>query len=596
MLKVLSFRRKFFLSHLLLFILFLLLLFPFVEKTVKKIVRDSLEKSTLALLRQIKEASNEKELIERLKTQRFFVFFRVSLFNADNQLLYDDYVLKHLGEEYRVLYPTSHPEVIEALKKGVGYHEGSSQIFAQKFSYVAVTFDFQGKKYILRTAFPFVQVEDLIQSFERGFLLFSFVLLLIFSATSWLIFSRFSQPIQQIIKAIRPYQVAEKETIPEIILSPSVIEDDDFSRLADTLNSLSERIRSQIKNITEERNEKEAILESLGEGVVAVDSDLNVKYLNGIGSKMLGASKKELLGKPLGSIKGKHSLLIEKASALLQACQESNQVVTDSLLLSEGKKLYLDLIAAPKMKGSGAIIVFLDKSSHYKVVDMGKDFVANASHELRTPITIIKGFAETLQDLPEISKEMLSDITEKIVRNCQRMDSVIKNLLTLADIENLPESRFKECNIGSIIDNCRHLLLSIYPEVNLTVQQPAEEIFLYADSDLLELAIINLFDNAAKYSPSPAVISIVIETTEERVQLQIKDRGMGIPVADLEHIFERFYTVNKAHSRRLGGAGLGLSIVKTIVEKHEGSISVSSVLGEGTLFTISLPIKKFNQL
>lgn len=591
MIKAWSFRQKIFLSHLVLFALFIILLFPFVEIRVKKIVRDSLEKSTFALLGQISGASSEQDLIERLKNQRFFVFFRVSLLNSKSQLLYDDYLLKHLGDEYRPLYITTYPEVTQALKTGVGYQEGYSQIFAQKFSYVAVAFDFKGEKYVLRTAFPFIQVEDLIQNFERGFLFFSFAFLLIFTGTSWLIFYRFSKPIQQITEAIRPYQTAEKDMIPEIVLPKSFIGDDDFNRLADTLNSLSDRIRSQIKNITEERNEKEAILESLGEGVVAVDSDMHIRYVNFIGSKMLGIPKRNLLNQPFPAVHGKISELTEKAHRLLEACQESQTILTDSISISSGRKLYLDLIAAPKMKGSGAIIVFQDKSSHYKVLEMGKDFVANASHELRTPITIIKGFAETLQDLPEISEEMLSDILEKIVRNCQRMDTLVKNLLTLADIENLPESRFKKCDVISILDNCRHLLLSVYPEAQIEIEAP-EEITLYADSDLLELAIMNLFDNAAKYSSAIPHIIVSVDKTADEFKLSVKDEGIGIPAADLEHIFERFYTVNKAHSRRLGGAGLGLSIVKTIVEKHDGTISVSSTIGKGTTFIISLPIKK----
>lgn len=591
--KGFSFRKKVLLSHVLLFILFVLLLFPFVEKTVTKIVRASLEKSTIALLNQIRDARNEKDLVERLKNQRFFVFFRVSLLNSQGGLLYDDYLLKHLGDEYRVLYPTSHPEVITALKEGVGYQEGYSQIFDQKFSYVAVAFDFQGDKYVLRTAFPFIQVEELIRNFEKGFLLFSFVLLLISSGTSWYIFYKFSKPIQKIIKAIRPYQGAENDAFPEIAFPASFTQgEDDFSRLAKTLNSLSERIRLQIKSIIEERNEKEAILESLGEGVVAVDSDMQVRYVNFIGSKMLGLPKRHLMGKAFPSTQGNGGSLLEKARALLEACQIRQTILTDSLSLSKGKKLYLDLIAAPKMEGSGAIIVFQDKSSHYKVLEMGKDFVANASHELRTPITIIKGFAETLQDLPKISHEMLTDILEKIVRNCQRMDNLVKNLLTLADIENLPETRFKECDIFSLLDNCRHLLVSLYPDATVTIEKSEEVLTLYGDSDLLELAIVNLFDNAAKYSKGPAEIRVRVEKREGEIVFAIEDRGIGIPAADLEHVFERFYTVNKAHSRRLGGAGLGLSIVKTIVEKHGGTIQVTSMVGRGTTFTLTLPLKR----
>ena len=454
-------------------------------------------------------------------------------------------------------------------------------------------FTIDGKRYVLRTAFPYSQVSEMIDNFEIGFLIFCFAALLFFSALTWFIFNRLSRPIRQIITAIGPYQKGQQEIIPPIVLDQSISEKDDFSRLAQTLNSLSKRLQAQIKNITDERNEKEAILESLGEGVIAVDMDMNVRYVNFIASRMLGIPKRYMLGKSFSSVKGQSpSILIEKCIELLQSSQNRASIVTDSISIGNGRKLYLDLIAAPKAEKNGAIIVMQDKSSHYKVLEMGKDFVANASHELRTPITIIKGFAETLQDMPEISGAMLADITEKIVRNCQRMDNLVKNLLTLADIENLPESRFQDCDLVALIENCRHVLRSVYSSAIVDIHKNNEQIIVAADPDILELAIMNLLDNAAKYSKGAPHITVDIEAMDEEAKITISDRGIGIPDADLEHIFERFYTVDKARSRRLGGAGLGLSIVKTIVERHDGTIRVTSELGHGTSFTLTLPVRR----
>jgi two-component system phosphate regulon sensor histidine kinase PhoR len=133
------------------------------------------------------------------------------------------------------------------------------------------------------------------------------------------------------------------------------------------------------------------------------------------------------------------------------------------------------------------------------------------------------------------------------------------------------------------------VVLSLYEKAKIHIEKSEESILVAADPDILELAIINLLDNAAKYSPPPAEILVQIEQTSEEVSIIIQDKGIGIPAADLEHIFERFYTVDKAHSRRLGGAGLGLSIVKTIIENHHGVISVKSAMGMGTTFTILLP-------
>jgi two-component system phosphate regulon sensor histidine kinase PhoR len=590
-----SFRKKMFLGQLALVVVFLVLLFPFISKTVKETVADSLEESTNDLVLQLRPAHSETEMIEILQTKEIFLFFRVSLLNDQGELLYDSHLPKQLGDKYAPTCPTRPPEIVEALKTGGGYYEGYSQIFAEKFAYVASAFDLAGKRYVLRAAYPYSQVEDIIQNFERAFLIISAVLLLFFSALTWLIFNRQSKPIRLIIDTIRGAK--KNEPIPEITLPTGIGESDDFGQLARTLNSLSSQVRSQIHNLTEERNEKEAILESLGEGVIAVDHELALRYINFIGAKMLAAQRRHLIGKPLATITVDklRQPLLEKCLFLLETCQERGTILTDSIALGDGKKLYLDLIAAPKASGSGAILVLQDKSSNYKVLEMGKDFVANASHELRTPITIIRGFAETLQDMPDLPREMMSEMVEKIVRNCQRMDTLVKNLLSLADIDNIPESRFQPCDIVTLIEGCVMTLRSVYATAHIRISKNHEEVVMDGDSDLLELALMNLLDNAAKYSSAPADISIRIDATDEEVTIAIRDKGIGIPQSDLEHIFERFYTVDKAHSRKLGGAGLGLSLVKTIVEKHDGTITATSRVGEGTEFVVIFPLQRSNK-
>ncbi len=586
----LSFRRKIILSQIVLFVVFVAALFPFIERTVTLIVRDTLEETAKELIQRLSRASSESDMVEMIKQQEYFSFFRMSIINDKHELVYDSHVSRLLGESYRNLYPATHPEVEQALKEGSGYVVAESETFGGTFAYVAERFTFQEKTYVLRLAFPYWQLQDLMRNFEIGFLAFSFLMLLFFNALIWIIFNRLTTPIRAIVDAVRPYQTGQSAEIPLIAIKGS----DEFQRLAATLNSLSTRIGEQIKSITDERNEKEAILESLGEGVIAVDAEMHVRYINFIGSKMLGAPRRAFIGKHFPPhLQKANELLISRCAHLLKTCQEQNAILTDALSFGAERKIYIDLVAAPKAGGKGAIVVLQDKSSHYKVLEMGKDFVANASHELRTPITIIKGFAETLQDLPEMTPEMLAAITEKIVRNCERMDNLVKNLLTLADIENIPESRFRECDLISMAENCRHMLLSVYSSAQVTIEKTRDKMTLEADGDLLELAIMNLMHNAAKYSKPPAHIALSIsQVNENEIKITIADKGIGIPPEDLEHIFERFYTVNKAHSRKLGGAGLGLSIVKTIIDKHEGTISAESTLGEGTTFTIILPRKR----
>ena len=591
MIKKFNFRQKILLSQILLFLFFVAIAFPLVKKTVNRIVFRAVQIEQEELISRLKQTSDLSQMLQMLKQTDDYIFYRVSLYNAEGDVYYDTQYGILFGAATPSLYPTQHPEVLEALQGEPVYYIGQGQYEEKTLAYVIEAFDFHGKQFILRAAFPYSQMQVFSQQFYVLFIVFSLLGMLFFGGVTWLVLHRVNYPIRQIIKVIEPFQLGQQDFIQEIVLSSAVDEKDDFYRLAQTLNALSARLRIHLKNITEERNEKEAILESLGEGVIAVDSDMIVRYINFIGSKMIGIPKRNLIAKPFPVIEGKpFSALLEKCRFLLKTCQERMCILTDSLFIGEIRKVYLDLIAAPKAQGNGAIIVLQDKSSQYRVLEMGKDFVANASHELRTPITIIRGFAETLQDIPDMPKEMLSDITEKIVRNCQRMDSLVKNLLTLADIENLSENRFQECDLVALAENCRQAVRAVYGTAEIVIKKSRDAINVFADPDIFELAIINLLDNACKYSNPPASIIIAIDQVGDEVQITISDKGIGIPPGDLEHIFERFFTVDKARSRRLGGAGLGLSLVKTIIEKHQGTISVSSILGEGTTFTIQLPV------
>jgi len=597
MFRSLSFRKKILLSQIIILILFFALFFPIIEKVAAMLVRDSLIESTSDLKNRLQKAGTEEELIQSLKRQEYYTFFRMSLINDQGLVIYDTHMGRLLGPEFQPYYHTEHSEIAEAYKKGVGYVISRSDTFGGRFAYVAETFPFQDKTYILRTAFPYEQILDLTGRFKIGIFIITFVVLLIFNALISVIFNRLTQPIRSIIGAITPYQKGQQAELPEIILPKTTGPNDDFQRLASAFNTLSARIQKQIDDLRSERNEKEAILESLGEGVIAVNEKMEVLYINYIACKMLGITRRKVLGVPLkGDGEKINHELMQKCQILLKRSQDQGNILTESLSYGKERKIYIDLVAAPKAHGMGAIIVIQDKTNHYRVLEMGKDFVANASHELRTPITIIKGYAETLHDMPELKPHQVVEITEKIGRSCIRMENLVNNLLTLADIENVADSRFQNCDLITLIENCHHTLLSVHPEVEVEVTKSVDRIIVGADSGLLELAFSNLLENAVKYSDPPAHINIAIDIVDEEVMIQIRDRGRGIPQEDLGRIFERFYRVDKTHSRRLGGAGLGLSIVKTIITKHDGSISVASEVGKGTMFTITLPLRHHNRL
>lgn len=337
---------------------------------------------------------------------------------------------------------------------------------------------------------------------------------------------------------------------------------------------LKNREKRLASSLTEQKKETTALLDLLSEGVVILDGGGGILRVN------LAAAA--LLGQELD----KKSPLTNKALSLIIECQKLNKPLTDSIYIEKEKKKYFELLTVPLKQH--IFLIVRDKSSEQKILEVGKNFIANASHELKTPITIIKGFAEMLRDMEEVPKEMLDEILEKIVRNSKRMDNLVRSLLTLSDIESIPLCNHKECDLANLVEESKRSILTVYPNADLRIIQKSE-VSAEVDPGILELAIVNLLDNAIKYSKGAAKVTVSLQQNSDTATVSIQDEGVGISEGDLEHIFDRFYTVNKARSRKLGGAGLGLSLVKTIIEKHEGTLNVTSVPGKGSTFTLSLP-------
>lgn len=580
-----SFRRKIFVSHIILFLLFLVLLYYFAGSTVKRIVYHSMQARAQEMIVKIQSTSNDQDMIALMRTLRPLLFHRLSIINDKHHVLFDSHSQRLMGTKFSQEYIIQDDEVLQAIERGTGYYDGYSDLLSQKFIYLVSTFDFHGKPYIMHSAFPYRYVEEFVRDFEIGFMIFAVVILLLFMVMTALLLHHFSTPIQQIINMITPYQQGKASSLPEISLH-TTNQSDDFARLASTLNSLSNKVQNQIDSLTRERNEKHATLESLTEGVLTVDEHMRVCYVNSIALEFLDKTQEELLGQPL-HIPGQPRYL-----ELLSCCQHEGCLLTDLLKVKrDGKKYYLHVVAAPKQPG-GAVLILQDQSNHYRLVEMRKEFISNASHELRTPITIIRGFAETLQDNPELPTPTVCSITGKIVHHCEKMTHLIANLLTLSDVEHIPHSRLLPCDLAEIVHTCRSTLLQKHPVVSVEIfYDDGKEIpFITGDPHLLELAINNLLDNAVKYSPEPAQIEVAILVQEEFVEVTVLDHGFGISPEDFELIFDRFYRVDKVRTRKIGGSGLGLSLVQTIMEKHFGSVSVSSRLGEGSIFTLLLPM------
>ena len=532
------------------------------------------------LIADLSKAKDEEELIQILKDHKAHLFYRVGILDNQRRLLYDSHTKRLTGTPLFPLRFVTHPEIEAALRYGVGYAEEYSHLLGQKLIYVAKRFEFRGQPHVIRLAFPYQFIEELRGMFTGGVLLFGALVLVLFSVVAAFVLNHLSSPIREIIQVIHKYQEGNLETLPNIQLKTGP--KDDFTHLANTINSLSQQVREEIESVRRERNEREAILESLTDGVIAVDSALTVSYANNTALKYLGATS-QIIGHTFPET------LSPECFRLLEKCCQKKQLVVDELEVKR-ERLHLNILATPRQCEGGALLVFHDKTQQYRMLEMRKAFIANASHELKTPITVIRGFAETLYDHTDLPQETISQITGRIMDNCKKMTLIIKNLLTIADIENLPSYRMVSCSFVDLVTGCMKTTESIWTDVQIELIREEQDPFTVdVDSGLMEVAVTNLLDNAAKYSEGPASIQLRLGRRQGYVALEIEDHGIGIPHNEVENIFQRFYRVNKAKAGKTTGSGLGLSIVETIVHKHLGKIEVSSEVGKGSKFTILIP-------
>ena len=242
---------------------------------------------------------------------------------------------------------------------------------------------------------------------------------------------------------------------------------------------------------------------------------------------------------------------------------------------------------------SGVVLVFHDITGIKKLERVRQDFVANVSHELKTPLTSIKGYAEALIDGAKNDEVTLSNFLETIKFNAERMNKLITDLLELAKIESSDYQIAKtQVSLKSVVDEC----ISVFKEefekkklsIDVNIQNGAESVSV--DRNKIELVLNNLIDNAIKYTPESGKVSVNAKPSGNFIEISVRDTGIGITSNEIDRIFERFYRVDKARSRELGGTGLGLSIVKHIVEAHCGRVWVESELNKGSIFIFTLPV------
>ena len=375
---------------------------------------------------------------------------------------------------------------------------------------------------------------------------------------------------------------AVEETLPED--GPLELE-----RLSRAMKAMSRRVHNLLDEINLESTRREAILACMAGGVLAVDSGLRVIFCNDAFAQAFGARVPVQQGQTL------YELVREPALRdILERVVRSGQPEKDSLQLPTAGSKWFEGRALPlgPGPGRGALIVLHDITAIKHQEQMQKDLVADVSHELRTPLAAIRGYAETLLDGALEDTENNRRFVEIILSHAIRLNNIAADLLVLSELDSktAPESPPERIPVLDVVNSAVHMVQNAASLRGIRLNRDAcRECFVAGYRLRLEQAIVNLLDNAVKFNRNDGEVKIECGRTDRgRVSISISDTGSGIPSGELKRIFERFYRVDKARSRPGGGTGLGLPIVKEVIERMGGTVTVESRLGRGSRFTLEL--------
>ncbi len=370
----------------------------------------------------------------------------------------------------------------------------------------------------------------------------------------------------------------------------------EMADVARTLNTMASQLSWQLARIRRQRNELEAILSAMVEGVIVLDDELRIKSMNTAAARLFNVDAHAGLGKSVIQYL-RNSDIADFAERTLASSTplEENMTIYNRAIVH--LQLHGSVVRGEEGRPAGALIVLNDISRLKRLESMRKDFVANVSHELKTPITSVLGFVETLSegaiDDPESGRRFLKIIGD----HTHRLNLIIEDLLSLSRLESFEQDIPRDwCSVAEIVNRSKADCATLAHPKGITISTSYDgEMYVYANQNLLEQALTNLVDNAVKYSEESSEIEIGVSSRGGRLEFSVTDSGSGIPREEQDRIFERFYRVDRARSRRLGGTGLGLAIVKHIALAHGGHVHVSSTLGEGSTFTVSIPSERPEQ-
>ena len=504
---------------------------------------------------------------------------RVTIIDTDGVVLADN------RKESQIMDNHAHrPEVQSAATEILGMSERYSRTVAQNMLYVALSVNLDNSHIgFIRIAVPLSSVEKQLSTLRWRIVAMAFFIGCLFLILGFVLARVVTRPITEMT------EIANDISDGNYSLRLPEGRYDEIGELSRVLNKLALGAEDRIEALTSNRNQLEAVLGGLSEGVVAVDLNQIVLHVNDSARSILGFEQRELVGLPLKEI-----VNVSELSHLVERCFLEHSSIETTVRVAS---IVLNIAVAPldgeNNSAVGAIIVILDVTEVRRSEQVRRDFVANASHELKTPIAAIRGFVETIIDDPQMEGDIQRQFLGRARAQVDRLSNIVQDLIDL--------SRFDAGEGGSRKDpvDLAEILRTVIAEkldhanlenVELDIELEIDTLMMEGDQDGLHQMVTNLVDNAIKHSKEGGKVSVRLSKKASIAVIEVEDTGMGIPSEEQQRIFERFYRVDRARSRVKGGTGLGLSIVKHVSQAHGGVVHVKSQIDKGSVFTIELPI------
>jgi two-component system phosphate regulon sensor histidine kinase PhoR len=477
------------------------------------------------------------------------------------------------------------PEIRQALSGDIGTALRFSATLGQQMMYLAWPLG-APLRGVLRVSIPLSAIEHSLHALQLRLIWGGVVIAVLAALICLAISRRISRPIENMRRGAARFATGD---LSHRLDTPDTSE---LAGLAQAMNQMAQELEQRIAAITQQRNEGEAVLSSMTEGVVALDPEERILHLNAAAVKLLSEESGSLQGRSIQEVVRNRQLHNIVRNTLIQGITSQKDIA----LYRQGEHI-LNVHCTPLSDAGGrrmgALLVVNDVTQLRRLETMRSDFAANVSHEIKTPLTAIQGFVETLGQGIVTDPKEAQRFLQIISKHVRRLTAIVDDLMHLARLEHGDKERplqLKSASIHGVLHTAIQVCRPAAEQKGIAIQLACPEtLTARMDTDLMEQAAVNLLDNGIKYSPTGSCVHVTVQMSGMESRLDFRDEGIGIAKKHLPRLFERFYRVDANRSRRLGGTGLGLAIVKHIVQAHGGRITVESVEGQGSTFSIYLP-------